>query len=177
MSKEQINITDTVMGRIHDDKIKMRPKIYFITASILTFSGLVASIITSVFLIGLIRFSLRAHGPMGEYRIEYALSSFPLWVPLLAILGLVVGVWLFRRYDFTYKINYKLIIACFVGAVITAGWAVDIMGINDALLKRGPMRGMMEQYLEQGNVMQGQFPMQNRHMKQNIKESNTTYRN
>ena len=69
MSKELKNISDDVMSKIRQGKITMRPKVYFVIGSIFTFAGLVLSILTSVFLIGLLRFSLRAHGPMGEYRL------------------------------------------------------------------------------------------------------------
>ncbi len=49
MSKELKNITETVMDKIRHGKIKMRPRVYFIIGSFLTFIGLVASILTSVF--------------------------------------------------------------------------------------------------------------------------------
>lgn len=140
------------MEKIHHDKIKMRPRVYFIVGSLLTFSGLVASVVTSVFLVGLMRFSLRAHGPMGEYRVDQLLSSFSWWVPVLAILGLVVGVWLLRQYDFSYKINYKVMIVGFIVTVIMAGWVTDMIGLNDTLLRRGPMQGVMRQYLQDNNI-------------------------
>lgn len=130
----------------------MRPRIYFITGSLLTFLGLVASVVTSVFLVGLMRFSLRSHGPMGEYRLDQLLASFSWWVPVLAAIGLAVGIWLLRQYDFSYKINYKVAIVGFVATVIMAGWVIDMMGLNDVLLRRGPMQGVMRQYLQDNNI-------------------------
>ena len=152
MSKESINITKAVMEKIHHGKIKMRPRVYFIAGSLLTFSGLIASVVTSVFLVGLMRFSLRSHGPMGEYRVDQLLSSFSWWVPVFATLGLFVGVWLLRQYDFSYKINYKVMIVGFIATVIMAGWVIDMMGLNDTLLRRGPMQGVMRQYLQDNNI-------------------------
>ena len=52
MSKKLENITDVVMGRIHQDKVKMRPRAYFILGSLITLAGLVAAVVTSVFLNG-----------------------------------------------------------------------------------------------------------------------------
>ncbi|MFA6294897.1 MAG: hypothetical protein WC666_00545 [Candidatus Paceibacterota bacterium] len=146
MSKESKNITDNIMDQIHEDKIKMRPKIYFVAGSILTFIGLVSSVVVSVFLVGLIRFSLRTHGPMASYRLDQILSIFPWWAPILAIVGLIVGIWLLRKYDFSFKVNFKLIIIGFILAVIVGGWLVDSLGLNDVLIRRGPMQGMMRQY-------------------------------
>jgi hypothetical protein len=152
MSKELINITDDIMDQIHDEKIKMRPKIYFILGSTLIFVGLVASVITSVFLVGLIRFFLRSHGPMANYRFDQIVSSFPWWIPVFAIIGLIVGLWLLRKYDFYFKIDYKIAIIGFILAIIVGGLVVDVVGINDALIRRGPMRGMMRQYMEENNI-------------------------
>jgi hypothetical protein len=157
MSKELKNLAGAVMERIHQGKIKMRPRVYFVIGSLLTFIGLVASMLTSVFLVGLMRFSWRSHGPMGEYRLDQLLSSFPWWVPVIAIFGLVIGIRLLHRYDFSYKINFKVIIVGIIVVILVAGWLIDMSGLNDTLLHRGPMQGMMRQYLEENNIepMQG----------------------
>lgn len=156
MSKELKNITEVVMGKIHHDKIKMHPKIYYIVGSLLSFLGLVASILISVFLIGLMRFSLRTHGPMGEYRLDQILSSFPWWAVAVAILGLVIGIWLLRRYDFSYKINFKVIVVVFIMVIIAVGWAIDMTGLDNILFRRGPKQGIMRQYLQENNIQPGQ---------------------
>ncbi len=144
MSKELKNITESVMEKIHQGEVKMRPKMYFIIGSVLTFLGLVFSLATSVFLFGLIRFSIRSHGGMGSYRYQQILESFPLWVPILAVVTLFVGIWLLRQYDFSYKKNYPLIIITVVVAVIATGLFIDSVGLHDNLARRGHMRGMMK---------------------------------
>lgn len=143
MSKELKNITDNIMDQIHAEKIKMRPRAYFVAGSILTFVGLVSSVVVSVFLVGLIRFSLRSHGKMASYKLDQILSSFPWWAPILAIVGLVVGIWLLRKYDFSFKVNFKVVIIGFILAIVVGGWIVDSIGLNDILIRRGPMQGMM----------------------------------
>jgi len=155
MSKELKNITDRVMDQIHDEKIKMKPKIYFIIGSALTFVGLVSSVIISIFLVGLIRFSLRSHGPMADYRFDKILNSFPWWAMFFAIVGLIVGIWLLRKYDFSFKVNFKLVIIGFILAVVVGGWVVDYVGLNDVLTQRGPMQGIMRQYKQDNNIMNG----------------------
>ena len=134
----------------------MRPKAYFIVGSILTFVGLVSSVVISVFLVGLIRFSLRTHGPMGGYRLDQMLSSFPWWASVLAIVGLVAGICLLRKYDFSFKVDFKVVIIGFVLVVIVGGWVIDSVGLNDVLTRQGPMRGMMRQYMQDNNLQGGQ---------------------
>ena len=151
MSKEVENITETVMGKIRDGKVRMRPRVYFISGSIFAFIGLVASMLSSGFLIGLMRFSLRSHGPMGEYRLDQLLSAFPWWTLVIAIVGLFAGIWLLRRYDFSYKINFGWMLAGIVIAIITAGLIIDMTGFNDTLLHKGPMQGVMRQYFQESN--------------------------
>ena len=154
MSKELKNITVAVMNKIHHGEIKMRPKVYFVVGSLLAFLGLVASMLVSVFLVGLMRFSLRTHGPMGEYRLEQMLSSFPWWAVAVAVLGLVIGIWLLRRYDFSYKINFKVIVIGFVVAILITGWVIDMIGLNDILFRQGPRQGIMRQYLQENNILE-----------------------
>ena len=147
MPKELKNITSEIMQKINQGEIKMKPKGYFILGSILTFTGLVATVIVSTFCIGLISFSLRAHGPMGEYRLDQILTSFPWWTLFLAILGLTLGLWLIRLYDFSYKLKPVLIISGFILAIIIGGYIIDITGVNDVMFRQGPMKGMMRNYI------------------------------
>jgi len=158
MSKELKDLTSAVMNKIHNKDIKMKPKIYFIMGSILTFVGLIFSISTSVFLVGLLRFSLRSHGPMGEYRLDQMISTFPWWTAVVAVLGLVIGVWLLLQYDFSYKIDFRILIAGFILAVLTAGFIIDTVGLNDSLLRQRRTQGMMRMYLDRDDA---NFRMQN----------------
>lgn len=152
MSKELENVKNSIMDKIHNRKIKMKPKIYFIFGSAIAFAGLIASMITSVFLVGLIRFSLRSHGPMGQYRLDTIISNFPWWTTVLAITFLIVGVLLMRKYDFSHKIKPIHLIIGLILAVFIAGWLIDLTGINDTLFHHGPMQGMMRGYIRNNNI-------------------------
>jgi H+/Cl- antiporter ClcA len=167
MSKELKNITENVMNQIHQGKAKMKPRVYFVIGSILTFIGLISSIIISTFLVGLTSFSLRTHGPMGQYRFDQMISSFPWWIVVLAILGLIIGIWLIRQYDFSYKKNPLIIISGFIIAIIVAGCVVDIIGLNDTMFRYGPMRGMMGNYFRENNFQNNQPNIPQRGMMRN----------
>jgi len=136
------------MDRIEKGKITMRPRIYFVLGSVLVFVGLVATVIVSVFLISLMRFVLRAHGPMGQYRYEALLASFPWWALILTCLGLVAGIKLLRHYDFSYKKNFLVIVIGFIAVVFAAGWFIDATGLDAIWLQKGPMRGIMRRYID-----------------------------
>jgi hypothetical protein len=151
----KINIKENVMGKIKENKVSMKPKSYFVLGSIFTFVSLIASVISSIFLISIINFLLKEHGPMGDFRLSLMLSSFPWWLPVLAIAALIFGVWNLLKYDFSYRNNYLLIILGFIIAIIIAGWAIDRTGMDNLWLNQGPMRGMMRQYLQDNNLRPG----------------------
>jgi hypothetical protein len=155
MPKELENISSAVMDKIHKGQIKMRPRIYFILGSILVFAGLVASSLTAIFLVSLMRFALRTHGPMGQFHLEQLLSSFSLWVPFVATLALIFGAVLLRKFDFSYKKNFWFLVLGFILAIIATGLIVDMTGLDNVWLKRGPMRGMMKDIAPDGNFLPG----------------------
>lgn len=143
------------MDKINKDEIAMKPKAYFVIGSIITLVGLIASVISSVFLVSIISFLLRSHGPMGEYRLSLMIQSFPWWMPLIAIISLVLGAILIRKYDLSYKFNLGLLILGFILAVLIAGILIDITGLNNVWLKRGPMNSVMRNYIDQNNPEYG----------------------
>ena len=155
MSKELKNITENVMGQIHQGKIKMKPRLYFVVGSILTFLGAISAFVVSVFLVGLIRFSLRTHWGRGaQYKWDQMLSDFPWWIIIFTIISLGIGIWLIRKYDFSYKIKPWFVISGFILIIVTAGFLVDKMGLNDTLLHRGPMKETMNKYFQNKNQPQ-----------------------
>jgi hypothetical protein len=151
MSKKQLNITNNVMDQIRSKKVVMRPKIYFAVGSVLLFLGTAASIIVSIFSISLIKFMLRTHGPMGQYRLDQILSSFPWWAPVLAFVGILVGTILIKKYDFSYKNNFFLIIIGFVISIFIAGLVIDSTGIDNTLFGRGFGRQNGSQTIQNGS--------------------------
>jgi hypothetical protein len=152
MPKKQITITDEVMEKIHGQHIRMRPKIYYIFGSLLVFSSLIFSVVSSVFLVSLTRFAVKIHGPMGQLRLEQLLSSFPWWAPVLAIIGLITGIRIMRKYDFSYKYNFPMFIIGFILAVVIAGWTIDYLNLDNMWFQQGPMRGIMRQYMQNNGL-------------------------
>lgn len=140
MSEPLNDITKQVMGRIHAEHIKMRPRWYFVLGSLATFIGLVMSILASVFLLSFIKLSLRGGGKMAEYKMGELLSHFSWWGPTIALISLLLGIWLLRQYEFSYKKNFALIAAGFVLAIVTASFILDMSGLSEVMLQRGPFR-------------------------------------
>lgn len=133
------HMEETVMQKIKSGQIEMKPKWFFVLGSAFATVGLISFAIGAVFLINLTVFLIRKKGP-GIGRLNFMLESFPLWIPLFAVLGIVLGVWLLKKYDFSYKKNFRLIIAGFIASILLAAFAIDYLGLNEIWSKGGAMR-------------------------------------
>jgi len=140
------------MAKVKSNEISMRPRWYFVLGSLLMIAGFVSFSIGAVFLTNLTLFLLRSHGPMGQWRLQQLLTSFPLWVPILAVVGIVLGIVMLRKYDFSYKKNFWLIVLGFVLSVILAAFLIDQLGLNDIWSRQGPMRRFYQQVEGQNSI-------------------------
>lgn len=142
---KSVDFEKSIMEKIRRNQITMKPKWYFILGSTLMMIGLTTSTLAAIFLMNLTIFLLRRHGPNGQWRLEMMYDSFPLWIPLIAVLGIGLGVWLLKKYDFAYKKNFLLISIGFVMAIVMAGFIIDGLGLNDMWSRQGPMRRFYQQ--------------------------------
>lgn len=145
--KNKIKLAEKIMSQVKTGQIEMKPKWYFTVGSVLLLSGVMALSMGAIFLINLTVFALRGRGPMVSWKLQMMLSNFPWWAPLLAITGIVVGINLLKKYDFSYKKDFKLIVVSFILAVLAAGFMIDKVGFNDHLRKKGRMKPLY-QHLE-----------------------------
>lgn len=148
--EKMVSFEKEIMTRISSGEISMKPRWHFIAGSFVGFSSLIGLSVGVVYLTNIVFFLLRKHGRMGQWRLEMMLNSFPWWIPIAAIVGIAVSIWLLKKYDFSYKKNFLFIIIGFIISIIIAAWLIDSFGLNEAWSKRGPMRKFYQQ-LELGN--------------------------
>jgi len=147
MSKNyKINLESTIISKIKSEEIKMRPKYFFVLGSVILFTSLVGLSMGTIFLINLVFFFIRKNGPFYIWKLQNIISNFPLWIPILAIIGIFLSIKILKKYDFSYKKNFKLILIFFVLAILLAGLLLDTLGLNEYL-----SRGKMGKYYQQLN--------------------------
>lgn len=142
-------IETIIMEKIKTEEVKMKPKWLFIVGSVLAIAGLIGLTIGATFLTNLTIFLLRKRGP-GYGKLELMLEGFPLWVPILAVFAVILGIWLLKKYEFSYKKNFLLIIFIFIFSIIIAGFLIDKTGLNTVWSHKGAM-GRFYQQLEDGD--------------------------
>jgi hypothetical protein len=148
-----VDLEKTIMAKVKSNEISMKPRWYFVVGSLLTVVGLVGFSIGAVFLTNLTLFLLKRHGPMGQWRLQQLLTSFPLWIPILALIGIVLGIWMLQKYDFSYKKNFWLIILGFIISVVFTAFVIDQLGLNDIWSRQGPMRRFYQQVEGQNSTV------------------------
>ena len=149
MSTNKIDIEKEVMSRVTSGEIAMKPRWYFVAGSVFMLLGTIAAAVAVAFLINLIIFLIKKQGP-GYGRLAIMFESFPFWIPILAILGIGIGILLLRKYDFSYKKNFLLMIIGFIATVAIAGFVIDGLGLNDIWSRGGLMKGFYQRIENQG---------------------------
>lgn len=142
-SARPADMENLVMEQIRSGNVTMRPRWYFWLGSVLSVLGLIAAGFVALLSFNILIFSLRQHGPMGQWRLEQLVASFPWWVVPLAVISLAVGVWLLRRYDFAYRRNFVAILTVMLASLVFSAWLINASGWFDQFVQQGPMRRMM----------------------------------
>jgi len=135
----EVSMENSIMAKVTSGEIRMKPRWFFIAGSIASFIGLVGLILGSVFLINFTLFLLLKRGP-GTGRIFLLLESFPIWIPILAVILVFLGTSLLKRYEFSYKRNIFMIVLTFVAAIVLSAIIIYSLGLDDVWFKRGPLR-------------------------------------
>jgi hypothetical protein len=145
---KQSDIEKNVMAQIEKGKVKMKPRTYFILGGVLMATGVIAAIIVSVIFLSINIFSLRIHGPSYGMKLIHMLWVFPWWAFIIATIGIVSGYYLLRKYDFSYKKNYKIITIILIVCVIIAAYLIDYFSLNNLLLRQPPFKGFYKEQFE-----------------------------
>jgi hypothetical protein len=130
------DLSKSVMEKIQKEEVKMRPHLYFVLGSLLLGVGLAIAFLLAIFFANLFLFNVRAHAPFdylyfGPPGWRPFIVNLP-WLPLLvSLLAVVVGIWLIRRYDFSYKKGLLAIVAGVIVAVVSLGILLNFVGFNE----------------------------------------------
>ena len=143
------SLESTIMAKVASGEITMKPRWYFVIGSLLMGSGLVGLSIGLVYAFNLTFFLFRSHGPMGEWRLQQLLASFPWWVPVLAGGSSLVGIWLLKKYDFSYRKNFWGVVLGLLLVFAVTAYVLDVSGLSDQWFKRGGMRRIQREQLQQ----------------------------
>lgn len=148
-----VDLETIIMGKVKSNKISIKPRWFFVLGSALMVVGFTGLCILAVFFTNITFFLLRRHGPMRQWRLQLMLDSFPWWIPLLVIVVIALGIWMLKKYDFSYKKNFLLIVIGFIVSIFLSAFILDYLGLNDVWSRRGPMRQFYQQIEKQNTIL------------------------
>jgi len=162
MTKKSVIETKKILKKIKQQKIKMRPKAYFVMGHLLLGSGIVGALVLGVMLVSMVIFRLRVAGAfeylrMGGMGLGFFCRVMPWKVAGLAGAGLVGGLWLLKKHDKAYRINIGWLL---IGVLVSAGllgFLVDRLGVNERLGKFKSLRPFYETNLKDKEKLYKEF--------------------
>ena len=140
-TKKAKDIKAQVMKQIKVSEVKMKPRAYFVLGSWMLGIGIVAVMMLSTFLMGVIMFHLRMQKEVGLVMI---LRRFPWNVGFLAVVGLWGGSELIRKHYRGYRVSLGWLIVGVVTAVVGLGFLMDKVGINERARKINRVKKLYE---------------------------------
>ncbi len=152
-NSQKSSIADKIIHQIKDDKIKMRPKIYFILKSAAIAFGIFFVALFILYLISFIVFALRASGVwylpcFGLRGIKTLFIMLPWLLILISVILIIILEILVKHFAFAYRKPVLYSILFVVIFALLGSFAVDRMGLQSGLFKRA----------EQGNLpIAGEF--------------------
>lgn len=137
MSKQ---IKTNIIETINKKGLTIRPRSAFVLGSLISAIGVFLSTMLALLAIHLLKFRLTHPGIGAARKIDYILNTLPWYVPVLAIISLVGGYLLLKRYDFSYRKNFSLILAIILVGLIISSYVLDRLGLDNFLTQRGYFR-------------------------------------
>lgn len=139
--------------KIGGGELKMRPKYYFVLGSVSLAVGMFLSFALASLFVNIVFYRFRVYCPHnylleGKPRLFMFLAHFPWEHALMAVGLLVLGAWLLRKYDISYKKSVVVIAGGALVATLLVGVAVDRSGFNERALKHRMMKRVYEPRLE-----------------------------
>lgn len=146
------NIKANIIQKIKSDKVIMRPTWVFYLASALSALGLFLASGLTLLSIHLLRFRLTHPGIGAARKLDFIFSALPWYIPVLAVVGIVGGYLLLKRYDFSYRKNLGVIAVIIVLGLFATSYLLDYLGFNSFLNQRGYFRQIYGQEQIRGRI-------------------------
>ena len=134
------NLTSSVITKIKHDKLTMRPRWHFIVGAALSAIGITISAALSLLAIHLLRFRLTHPGIGAARKLDFILNNLPWYVPVFALVGLLGGYLLLRRYDFSYRKNFGYVLLAVLIGLVLGSYTLSTIRLDDFLTRRGYFR-------------------------------------
>ena len=148
---ENEKLTQEVMGKIGRGEARMKSKAYFLLGTVFLGVGLAGVLLLAIFFTQLVFWRLRTIGPFGylsfgHFGLRPFLATLPWLSVLFALAGIVIGIYLLRRCDVSYRVSFFGLITGLVTLVLTLGLLLDLSGVSERVARRWDQRLQQSQF-------------------------------
>lgn len=135
---ETPDLSNRVMDEIHQKHIKMHPHTYYVLASLLLVIGVAGIILATTFFTNVVIYYFRSQNPLhhlwrNRFGWGFIIAHLPWLAILLAIAGLVGGLWMLHQVAPLYKRKISELVVGLVVISVLGGIVLDYLGINERL--------------------------------------------
>lgn len=175
MSEEK-KLKENIVNKINEGEIKMKPKEYFLFATVTLGIGLATAFFIAAVVINFIIFRMRVVSSYGIFPspqprwFMFFLREFPWFWALLSLILVSLGVYLYKQIEEKYKQNTLFVLLVALITVISFGFFMNRIGINERL-QRGPqIRGIYKRFEEVPNICKRNPEFCNERAKEKIRQ-------
>lgn len=128
-------ISSTVMAKIKNNEIKMRPKSYYVLISLISMILVISLSLFIGYLINILILWLRIEASEGRalgarYNLNQLIESFPLWTIPAITISIFLTFLLISKRGRLYKIKKSYIFGLILLASLIIGLTMNISGVN-----------------------------------------------
>ncbi len=131
-------IHESVMNRLQNDKVTIRPRFYHVAGSVLVGIGIAGTIVSSVFFTHVVLYRVRAEqiwglAGFGAHGLYAFIRYFPWPALLIAVVGLVGGTRLLKQYDFGCKHRLSRVMIASGAVIISFGMLLEYVDFGQRI--------------------------------------------
>lgn len=145
------NLKKNILLKINEDKVNMHSRWFYVFGSVLTAIGIFIASALTLLSIHLLRFRLTHPGIGAARKLDFILNNLPWYLPAIAVIGIIGGYFLLKKYDFSYRKNFSLILIIIILGIIASSYVLDKLGLDNFFARRGYFRQIyMQQQIQNG---------------------------
>ena len=151
-NKVKQKFEEEVMKKIHKGQIRMRPRIYFVLGSVMVGVGLVllvglSALVTHAFYVRLVVLARMGFENVSLGWCLMWMRFFPWEMLIVAMLMILVGGYLLRKYEFVYKRGLGLVLVVMVLVMVVLTMLMNWFGL-DGFVRQKPVLKQLYLYQE-----------------------------
>ncbi len=132
-----MDLKQNIMEKISGREVKMLPRAYFIAGNVFLVMGIALGFLITSLFFSLLFFRMEAGRPMGITHLNW-LTKIPWEYGLLAVVFLIISLFLLKKSEIAYKINFSVLLLAVLLVSMITGFLIKQTTPTRNLIRRVP---------------------------------------